>query len=167
MEEVKTEQNQSDMVALANEMTLRSFRWNQMNLQKIFQNMSSLDYTAMWILSRHIEEEEKSRKIYLKDISEKMELPMPRVSAMVRELQDRGLVYWKHDGKGENGTYIQITEHGMEKALEQQDKLKDFYKKVVEKFGKERFVELLGEMAELEDIMNCEINKIDAAPSDR
>lgn len=167
MEEVKTEQNQSDMVALANEMTLRSFRWNQMNLQKIFQNMSSLDYTAMWILSRHIEEEEKSRKIYLKDISEKMELPMPRVSAMVRELQDRGLVYWKHDGKGENGTYIQITEHGMEKALEQQDKLKDFYKKVVEKFGKERFVELLGEMAELEDIMNCEINKIDEAPSDR
>lgn len=167
MEELKTEQNQTDMATLANEMTLRLHNWNQVKFQKLFQNMSSLDYTAMWILSRNMEGKEESRKIYLKNISEKMNLPMPRVSAMARELQDRGLVYWKHDGKGENGTYIQITEHGIQKATEQQKRLKEFYKNVVDRFGKERFIQLLDEMRELEDIMNSEMEGMDepaAAP---
>lgn len=150
---------QAEVAALANEITLQSYRWNQVDLHKLFHNMSSSDYAAMWIISRHMEGAEENKKIYLKDISAQMKLPMSRVSKMVQRLQERGLVYWKHDGKGEDGTYIQITEHGIQQALEQQDVLQKFYHKVIGQFGKERFIQLLGEMKELEDIMNEEIEK--------
>lgn len=149
-----------DTAFLANEMTLRSYRWSRVNMRKLFQNMSIADYTAIWTLSKHIEEEEHP-KIYLKDISEKLKLPMPRVSAMARGLQEKGLVHWQHDGKGEKGTYIQITENGLQQAKEQQERIKEFYQTVIEQFGKERFIRLLQEMGELEEIMSQEMEKWD------
>lgn len=160
MEKIKNQEESMDTAFLANEMTLRSYRWSRVNMRKLFQNMSIADYTAIWTLSKHIEEEEHP-KIYLKDISEKLKLPMPRVSAMARGLQEKGLVHWKHDGKGEKGTYIQITENGLQQAKEQQERIKEFYQTVIEQFGKERFIRLLQEMGELEEIMSQEMEKRD------
>ena len=152
---------QEEVAALANEITLQYYRWNQVGLHKLYHNMSSMDYAAMWIISRHIEGAEENKKIYLKDISAQLNLPMSRVSKMVQRLQEKGLVYWKHDGKGEDGTYIQITEHGIQQAMEQQEILQNFYHKVIQQFGKERFIQLLEEMKELEGIMNQEIENRD------
>ncbi len=160
MEKIKNQEESMDTAFLANEMTLRSYRWSRVNMRKLFQNMSIADYTAIWTLSKHIEEEEHP-KIYLKDISEKLKLAMPRVSAMARGLQEKGLVHWKHDGKGEKGTYIQITENGLQQAKEQQERIKEFYQTVIEQFGKERFIRLLQEMGELEEIMSQEMEKRD------
>ena len=160
MEKIKNQEESMDTAFLTNEMTLRSYRWSRVNMRKLFQNMSIADYTAIWTLSKHIEEEEHP-KIYLKDISEKLKLAMPRVSAMARGLQEKGLVHWKHDGKGEKGTYIQITENGLQQAKEQQERIKEFYQTVIEQFGKERFIRLLQEMGELEEIMSQEMEKRD------
>lgn len=152
----KTEQ---DVTQLANEMIIQTYRWNRVDLHKLFENMSSLDYAAMWVLSRHMEGAEENKKIYLKEISERLMLPMPKVSRLVQTLQDKGLVYWRHDGKGEEGTYIQITENGIQQAISQQERLREFYTQVIPRFGKERFVHLLEEMNELEEIIKGEMEK--------
>lgn len=149
----------NEVAELANEITIQSYRWNRVDLHRLFQNMSTVDYAAMWILSRHIEGEEENKKIYLKEISEKLMLPMPKVSRLVQALQEKGLVTWRHDGKGEEGTYIQVTEHGVQKGIEQQETLKEFYNRVIPRFGKERFAHLIEEMNELEEIMKDEMGK--------
>ena len=85
---------------------------------------------------------------------------MGKVSKIVKELQDRGLVKWKHDGAGENGTYIVITENGISSAIEQQKILENFYKSIIEQYGEERFINLLGQIAELEEVMNRVIDEM-------
>lgn len=149
----------TDMISLANEITLRSYSINRVNVQKLFGKLSVTDYAAMWILSRDMEDAEENKKIYLADISQKLKLPIEMVSKVVKALQERGLITWNHDGIGEDGTYIQVTEKGIKLAIEQQEILKGFYKNVVDKFGKEHFVEFLKQVAELDSIMYEEINK--------
>ena len=157
MKESVVKNNQTEVAELANEITFQNYRWNRVDMHKLFQNMSSIDYSIVWILSRHMEGKEENKKLYLKEISEQLKLPIPKVSKLVQSLQDKGLVYWRHDGKGEEGTYIQITEAGIRQAVAQQEKLQGFYNKVIQQFGKERFEQLIEEMKELEDIMNQEI----------
>ena len=147
-----------DMVSIVNEMTFRSFRAGRFNIRRLFTKLSMAEYTAIWILSRNMEGDNEERRIYLSDISEKLKMPMPSVSKMVRGLQDKGLVTWKHDGRGEDGTYILITVKGIRLATEQQDILINFYKSVIEKFGRERFVNFIKEIAELEQFMSAELN---------
>ena len=149
----------TDMISLANEITLRSYSINRVNVQKLFGKLSVTDYAAMWILSRDMEDAEENKKIYLADISQKLKLPIEMVSKVVKALQERGLITWNHDGIGEDGTYIQVTEKGIKLAIEQQEILKGFYKNVVDKFGKEHFVEFLKQVEELDSIMYEEINK--------
>ena len=155
----QTEIVENDVAQLANEIVFHTYRWNRVDVHKLFQNMSTLDYAAMWILSRHTEGAEENKKIYLKEMSEKLMLPMPKVSRLVQALQDKGLVYWRHDGKGEEGTYIQVTENGIKQAIRQQETLREFYNQVISRFGKERFAHLLEEMNELEEIMKEEMDK--------
>lgn len=157
MKESVVKNNQTEVAELANEITFQNYRWNRVDMHKLFQNMSSIDYSIVWILSRHMEGKEENKKLYLKEISEQLKMPIPKVSKLVQSLQDKGLVYWRHDGKGEEGTYIQITEAGIRQAVAQQEKLQGFYNKVIQQFGKERFEQLIEEMKELEDIMNQEI----------
>lgn len=160
MDEIRTEEKQNDIALLANNFASRSFKMNREYTQKLFQKMSTSDYVAMWILSRSIESGNAESKIYLEDIAEKLKLPMGKVSKIVKELQARGLVKWKHDGAGEEGTYVMITESGISSAIEQQKILEKFYKTVIEEYGEERFIQLLGQIAELEELMNRVIDEI-------
>ena len=148
-----------DMVSLVNEMIFQSYTAGRFNVRKLFTKMTAAEYTAVWVLSRDKEGDDESRKIYLSDISEKLKLPMPMVSKMVRGLRDKGLVTWRHDGRGEDGTYILITAKGIRLATEQQEILVNFYKNVIESFGKEHFVDFIREISELEQFMNDELKK--------
>ena len=67
---------------------------------------------------------------------------------------------WKHDGSGEEGTYIQITENGVAVLEQQQQVLSEFYADVIEKFGKGRFLNLLSELEALEEVINSNDNRI-------
>lgn len=164
-QEINTQQNnetlqQEENSSLANEMTMHWYKAGRMGAHRLFSHMSELEYMMIWVLSRDQSVAEAQRKIYLEDIANKLKLPISRVSKMIRELQDKGLVTWKHDGIGETGTYIQITEKGIQAATNQQEKLKGFYKTIINKFGKEKFVDLMTGLAELESMMEEEIEKV-------
>lgn len=82
-------------------------------------------------------------RTYLKELSEKLELTMRKTSNMVGKLRDQGLVIWAHDGDGSEGTYVMITDLGRKLLQEQEEIIKDYYGNVIQKFGKDNFIQLL------------------------
>lgn len=122
-------------------------------IQHLFQTLSPADYVLMWMMAKHTHDT-GNEKFYLKDLAQELRLPMPQVSKIAKNLQSKGLVLWTHDGLGQEGTYLQLTESAMDCALEQRQRLSDFIHRVVDEFGQEKFVRLLGDIVQLEEIMN-------------
>lgn len=151
-----TDLRNGDLTTLTNEMTYLRYSMNRDYLQKVFCKIPVADYLIMMMLTRRMGLHEPEAKIYLSEISDEMRQPIQKVSKIVQNLRDKGLVYWKHDGKGEQGTYIVLSEAGMEAIKEQQQILKEYYKRVIERLGHDRFVEILEMIKELETIMDDE-----------
>ena len=158
----------ADLGLLSDEMTFRRYFTGAMNTRKIFSRMSTGNYVTIEIIERLIEKEYGSdtqtdggSRIYLKDLASHFKIPMYKVSEIVRDMSERGMVTWTHDGKGKEGTYIILTESGKKAAKDQQAILKEFYSRVIERFGKEKFVELLGMMADLDQVMESELDQME------
>lgn len=150
-----------DLTTLANEITYRKYLLEKVNVKKLFSGISVLDYNAMQAILRFNEKKENvSDRIYLRELSEELKIPISKVSQMIGRLQENGMVRWKHEGKGEQGTYIEITDRGVEAVRKQQDILKNFYGTVVTRYGVDKFVQMLDMVTELEDIMTDELEKI-------
>ena len=149
----------NDIVAVRAKAELDKIPRQKINIQKLFHKVSVLDYAVMWFIANKAEKADINQKFYLKDMAESSGLPMHIITEMVRKLRDKGLVEWTHDGSGEKGTYVKITELGVSSVTAQRDILQDYNKNVIEKFGTERFLNLIREMSEFEEIMNTEIEK--------
>lgn len=160
----------ADLGLLSDEMTFRRYFTGAMNTKKIFSRMSTGNYVTIEIIEKLIEkqygehaEEDENNRIYLKDLAAHFKIPMYKVSEIVRDMSERGMVTWTHDGKGEEGTYIILTESGMKAAKEQQAILKEFYSRVIARFGKDKFIELLHLMADLDQVMETELDQMEEA----
>ena len=146
-----------DVLKLGNELTTRRYLFNKVQVSKV---LSASDYIAL----RIIMDTEKSEdiyegKTYLKDISEKMQLSIRQTSRMIGGLKERGLINWSHDGNGSEGTYVTITTGGREHFRQQETVVKEFYGKVIEKFGADNMVQLLNLMKQLETLMKSEFEE--------
>ena len=131
-------------------------------LRHLFQENASDEYALIWLLSKHTKDT-GSEKIYLKDIVRELNLPMPKVSAIARSLQNKGLVRWTHDGNGEEGTYILLTDTAVTSVQAHRQTLRAYHPRVVAAYGEEKFLHLLGEIAQLEEIMRQEAEKVGGA----
>lgn len=158
----------ADLGLLSDEMTFRRYFTGAMNTKKIFSRMSTGNYITIEIIEKLIEKqhannsgEDETDRIYLKDLAAHFKIPMYKVSEIVRDMSERGMVTWTHDGKGEEGTYIILTESGMKAAKEQQEILKEFYSRVIDRFGKDKFVELIQLMADLDQVMETELDQME------
>lgn len=127
-------------------------------VQNIFQEMASADYVLMWLLFKHAKDT-GSEKIYFKDLAQALHLPEGRVSKVARDLQRKGYVLWTHDGDGQEGTYLQLTDSARESAQAQHALLADFNQRVMKAYGEEDFIDLLGQIARLESIIEQEAEK--------
>lgn len=128
-------------------------------LRRLFQANASDEYALIWLLSKHTQDT-GSEKIYLKDMVRELNLPLPKVTAIARSLQSKGLVRWTHDGNGEDGTYILLTETALTSVQARRQTLRRYHQQVVAAFGEERFLHLLGEIAQLEEILRQEAEKV-------
>lgn len=132
-------------------------------LRRLFQANASDEYALIWLLSKHTQDT-GSEKIYLKDMVRELNLPLPKVTAIARSLQSKGLVRWTHDGNGEEGTYILLTETALTSVQARRQTLRRYHQQVVAAFGEERFLHLLGEIAQLEEILRQEAEKVGDEP---
>lgn len=159
MDKPITEVDRKEFNELASEITYRRYMMDKVNLTKIFPDISTMDYIALWVISRLAEKKPDSDKIYLQDIAADLKVPMNRVSEMIQKLRDRGVLIWTHDGDGSEGTYVKLTASGREAMKKQQEILGSYYRNVIEEFGKEEFVQMLQMLARLERIMDKESEK--------
>ncbi len=159
MDKPITEVDRKEFNELASEITYRRYMMDKVNLTKIFPDISTMDYIALWVISRLAEKKPDIDKIYLQDIAADLKVPMNRVSEMIQKLRDKGVLIWTHDGDGSEGTYVKLTESGQEVMKKQQEILGSYYRNVIEEFGKEEFVRMLQMLARLERIMNEESEK--------
>ncbi len=144
--------DRNDMTGLSNEITYHRYVLSHRKVESLYKAMSMPEYIALKSFSGGAD------KIYLKDIADKLEITVQQASKAVRRIADRGLVTWEHDGNGSEGTYVTITEAGEELLREQQGILRDYYGRVADIFGRERFRELLALLNELEDAMDTALS---------
>ncbi len=123
------------------------------DLQKLIHRVDVSNYMMMWFLIQQTETPDQRQKFYLKDLSQSFGIPMYVMTALARRLQEKNLVVWKHDGNGEAGTYLQVTEVGMQTAADQRKTLERYRQEIQEQFGEERFFSLMREMSALEELM--------------
>lgn len=152
----------NEVTELSNELTYRHYLMDKGRLHELFQEMTIPEYIALQIIvSEHDSAGVCSGKIYLKDLSGKMQLTIRQASKMMSELKDKGLILWSHDGDGSEGTYVAITERGKKLFAEQEQILKQYYGNVIEKFGKQNLINLIQLMKQLESIMGNEIEDLE------
>ncbi len=146
----------SKIELLAYELTYHRYLLNRLNTSAIFYILTMSEYIALHHIY-HVFDNLSASKVYLRELSVSMNLSIHQISKMVRELKEKGLVRWQHDGDGDEGTYITITENGKEAMRQQTEQLKGYYGRVIEKFGYERVSAFLGELTALEQVLNSEI----------
>ena len=148
---------------LSNEMTYLRYLMNKGKVRDLFQKVTIPQYIALHM----IEAESTSTVIYegrtyLKDLADRMQLTIRQTSRLVSDLKERGLVEWSHDGVGSEGTYVTISENGQRFLEDQEEVLKVYYTRVIQKFGEQNLIELLQKMKQLETVMSSEIEEMEA-----
>lgn len=152
----------NEIQKLSNELTYRRYLMNDGKIHNLFKEVTIPEYIALHTICQESENSDiYSGRTYLKDLSERVQLTIRQTSRMIGELKDRGLVLWSHDGNGSEGTYVTITETGKKLFLEQEQVLKNYYGRVISKFGKENLIGLLQLMKQLETIMTGEIEEME------
>ena len=154
--------NKEPMKELAHEITYRRYIIAKNDARLMFSELNIAEFIVLhYICERNENDSIYSGKIYLSDISEKLNVPIRKVSKLIREMSGKNLLNWNHDGDGNDGTYVTITEHGTKVYEETDNRLRDFYSKVMEKFGKEKMIQLLQLMKEFDSVMRTELEQIE------
>lgn len=167
-DEKNTVNRTPDILKLSNELMYRRYLLNKDQLRSFFKELSIPDYIALHIIQETEEFTEiYERRTYLKDLAEKMQMTIRQTSKLVGNLRDRGLLLWSHDGNGSEGTYVTITESGKMLLKNQEQILRDYYGKVIEKYGKENLIQFLRLVKELETVMSSELERMEDACEDR
>lgn len=162
---MEANKRENEALKLGNELTLRRYLFNKTQVSRLIDES---DYLMLQIIKNSSQDQEiYEGKTYLKDLAEKMQLTIRQTSKLVNGLNEQGIIKWSHDGDGNEGTYVTITEEG-EKLLEKQQAVfKEFFGNVIEKFGKDNLLELLNLMKQLETVMHSEHERMEEAEYDR
>ena len=115
------------------------------------------DFLALVVIDKcRPEGAEPQDRIYLRDVSQTLGLTSRQTAAVVGGLRDKGLVAWKHDGDGSEGTYVVITDEGHTLMATHKSISEDYYSRVIARFGEENMVQLLDLIKQLGAIMKEE-----------
>ena len=141
----------TEISKLAYELTLQTHLLNRDKNRSLFTQLSIPEYILLYGVTQTASDQ---GRVYLKDLSRRLELPMSRLSGLAGGLKERGLVQWSHDGKGNDGTYLVITDSGRQAMARQEALLTGYYTRVAAEFGRENLTHLLQQMKTLGKIMD-------------
>lgn len=156
-----------EVVKLSHELTYRRYLMNRDQARNFYKEISVSEYIALHNIQQTGETMDiYSGRTYLKDLADKMQLSIRKTSKMIGKLRDRGLVVWSHDGNGSEGTYVTITDSGKKLLNQQEEVLKEYYGRVIQKYGKENLIQLLQLMKQLETVMSSEMEGMEEMADD-
>ncbi|MGN1405672.1 MAG: hypothetical protein ACI4WM_05340 [Erysipelotrichaceae bacterium] len=136
---------------LAYDLTYQRYLLNKDKANYLFNDLSVGDYVVLHTVLGFED------KAYLEKLAEMLDLTISRMSNVATNLKNRGLITWSHDGDGSEGTYLTVTETGLKLMDKQEEKLKNYYERVINRFGLKNTVDLIGKMTALETIMEEEM----------
>ena len=136
---------------LAYDLTYQRYLLNKDKANYLFNDLSVGDYVVLHTVLCFED------KAYLEKLGEKLNLSISKMSNVATNLKNRGLVIWSHDGDGSEGTYLTVTETGLKLMDKQENKLKNYYERVINRFGLKNTVDLIGKMTALETIIEEEM----------
>lgn len=148
------EKVEKQYIELGNEIIRLRNNLGNDSLRRLFSIIPLPEYLVLTMLMRNLELYQEDKKVYLKEIAAELNMKMPVVSGLVQRLQGSGLVIWKHDGAGNEGTYITLSEHGRTLLTEQREILADYFEKVVSSLGIPRTREIMQAMQDLQSVMD-------------
>ncbi|MBE5936998.1 MAG: CBS domain-containing protein [Lachnospiraceae bacterium] len=102
------------MAGRSNEKDFYDYFLEFSDLTSVFRIITRNEYIAFGKLLEILGEDNTDGKIYLEDIKGVLDIPMPKVSMLVQNMSDNGLVTWKLDGETKK-TYVKLTESGIQK----------------------------------------------------
>lgn len=137
MKEITREQ----LIEMGNDWLKMQFVTGEEHFSKLFSEISTYDYIALLLLQRRMGLGDD--RIYLKEISEELDMPMAKVSKIVQRMQNRGFVYWTHDASDRPGTFITLSEIGRDALKNQEEKIAVFFENAIIKYGAEDFIKLM------------------------
>ena len=150
---------------LASELVYHRYLMNNGQFRRHFKALTVSEYLTLRIIAETASEEGSAPgRTYLEELARRMQLSIPQSSRIVRALRDKGLVRWSHDGNGKDGTYVEMTESGQRLLHEQEGRLKDYYGRVIEAYGRKDMIRLLDMMERLELVMTRELKETEEAP---
>ena len=137
MKEITREQ----LIEMGNDWLKMQFVTGEAHFSKLFSEISTYDYIALLLLQRRMGLGDD--RIYLKEISEELDMPIAKVSKIVQRMQNRGFVYWTHDASDRPGTFITLSEIGRDALKNQEEKIAVFFENAIIKYGAEDFIKLM------------------------
>lgn len=149
-----TESNKKTIVSMIREIISQRYLIGNEEEGRLFRVLNMRDYLALHMI--HDTMQTGKERVYLKEISAEMNLPMKTTSSVIEGLNSRGLLYWSHDGAGEEGTFVEIGERGLQLLAEQDEILHGFYSAVVERFGIDHAMQLISLLREFDQIIKDE-----------
>ena len=151
------------MKDITHEITYRRYLLSKDDTKFMLKDINIAEYIVLHYMCEHIESNSPiySGRIYLSEISEKLSLPIRKTSKLIREMNSKNLVSWDHDGDGKDGTYVTMTDHGKTVFEETDNKLRDFYSRVLQNFGRDKIVQLLQLMKEFDSVMRTELEQME------
>ena len=119
--------------------------------------MGNLEFTILSILKDRSVLEGAENRLYVRDISQWLNVPAGRLSPIFTRLEEEGYIHWESDERV-GASYVVLTDYGKKKMDEQQEITVRFYEHVIERFGREKARELDRLMLELESVLRDELS---------
>ncbi|MBQ7432636.1 MAG: winged helix-turn-helix transcriptional regulator [Lachnospiraceae bacterium] len=123
---------------------------DNVNVEQVFNLMDRIDYLFL----RYIRDKAANSEtggVYLAELAEGLQMPMPSVSREISKLQERGYIKWLM-GEERNRTYVELTQKAVDRLEQQRQYLREVYEKITEELGEEEtaaFVKSLHRVAEI------------------
>ena len=134
---------------LARKMAVRNSSFQSIPLDRLNRVMNSLEFTILSVLKDRSALEGAENRLYVKDISQWLNVPAARLSPIFTKLEEEGYIRWESDERL-GASYVALEE--------QQDITVRFYEHVIDRFGREKARELDRLMLELESVLRDELN---------
>ena len=107
------------------------FFLKSINIDNIFKSFEKADYLFLYSIKHCMENSEIADGVYLSDLAEYMNMPMPDISKAIKKLEQKGYVEWHTDEKKER-TYITPTTKAVSDMRNQRESLVSAYGKIVD-----------------------------------
>lgn len=132
------------------------------DMSSVFKILSRSEYIILRKLIKIADNNvSQDGKVYLEDVKNELNLPMPRVSELVRTMSEEGWLLWKLDSETKK-TYIQVTNSGREKCKCQREGMKKISERLDDELSEEEKTVLFSMLGKLSNIVSEERNQTEA-----